>query len=151
MSLLKNKHVITAMIVAPILAIITFFATDYVVSEQPQAAQEGSSYKLAGRPNCRYTSGVCTLKNGDVLMDISFDNAVLNIDSQLALNGVKVALNDNAPLAMNNTDTNNEKWQVAFPTAPSVTDTLKLAIESNGVVYYAEQSLGFIKKKTLTD
>jgi hypothetical protein len=66
MNILKNKHLILAMFVAPVLAIIAYFSVDFVVSEKPQAAVEGAAYKLAARSNCRYQSGACTLKNGDI-------------------------------------------------------------------------------------
>ncbi|MGY0646152.1 MAG: hypothetical protein ACW7DN_16410, partial [Paraglaciecola chathamensis] len=60
----KNKHIITALIVTPLLAIAGYFATDYIVSERPQQAQQGGQYQLAALPNCRYASGKCGLKNG---------------------------------------------------------------------------------------
>lgn len=55
--LLTNKHVVIAMLVAPVLAVIAYFAVDASVSEPPKAAQPGQSYPLAVRSNCRYTSG----------------------------------------------------------------------------------------------
>ncbi|NOQ87942.1 MAG: hypothetical protein GQ550_03380, partial [Gammaproteobacteria bacterium] len=54
MQILKNKHLILAMFVAPVLAIIAYSSVDTIVSEQPQAAMQGSSYKLAAKSNCRY-------------------------------------------------------------------------------------------------
>jgi len=65
MSFFKNKHVITAMIVAPILAIVSYYAVDLMVKEQPKAAVEGQAYKLIAKSNCRYSSGACDLVNGD--------------------------------------------------------------------------------------
>ena len=70
MQILKNKHLILAMFVAPVLAIIAYFSVDSIVSEKPQAALQGSSYKLAAKSNCRYQSGNCTLKNGDIEVQI---------------------------------------------------------------------------------
>ena len=66
MRFLKNKHTVMAMIITPMLAVIAYFATDHLVSEPPQEARPGQSYKLAAKSNCRYQSGICTLKNGDV-------------------------------------------------------------------------------------
>ena len=61
---------ILAMFVAPVLAIIAYFATDRIVSEKPHQAQQGNTYKLAAKSNCRYKSGQCTLHNGDVQVNV---------------------------------------------------------------------------------
>ena len=42
--MLTNKHVVIALIVAPILAVIAYFATDAAVGEKPHKAQAGKSY-----------------------------------------------------------------------------------------------------------
>jgi NADH:ubiquinone oxidoreductase subunit 3 (subunit A) len=59
----KNWHVIIAMIVAPILAVLAWFAVDYFVAERPHAAKEGAAYSLIAKSNCRYDSGQCDLEN----------------------------------------------------------------------------------------
>lgn len=61
----KNKHFILALLIAPILSIIAYFGTDMALSEKPHAAKEGETYKLASKSNCRYTSGLCDMENGD--------------------------------------------------------------------------------------
>ena len=66
MSILTNRHFVIALIVAPILAIIAWFAVDKLVAPPPVAAQPGQSFKLIAKPNCRYDSGQCELVNGDV-------------------------------------------------------------------------------------
>jgi len=68
---LTNKHLIIAMIVAPILAVIAYYGVDRVVSETPHKAVKGQSYPLAAKSNCRYKSGECTLKNGDISLTIN--------------------------------------------------------------------------------
>jgi hypothetical protein len=44
------------MIVAPILAIISYFTVDYYVAEVPHKAKQGQSYKMLVKPNCRWAS-----------------------------------------------------------------------------------------------
>ena len=61
----KNKHFIVALLIAPILAIIAYFGVDIAVSEKPHAAKKGQSYKLVSKSNCRYTSGLCDMENGE--------------------------------------------------------------------------------------
>ena len=67
-----NKHVVTAFIVAPIFALISYFATDSVVSERPKQAEEGVAYPFSVKPNYRYQSGKCTLENGDLSIHFTF-------------------------------------------------------------------------------
>ena len=92
-----NKHVVTAFIVAPILALISYFATDKVVSEKPSVAKEGAAYPLSVKPNCRYQSGLCTLENGDLTIHLEFlengaGRAIFIAQSNLALEGLKVGV-----------------------------------------------------------
>lgn len=46
----KNKHLIIALLIAPILSLIAYFGTDLALSEKPHAAKEGESYKLPASP-----------------------------------------------------------------------------------------------------
>jgi len=62
MSVLKNKHLVIAMLVAPVLAVLSYFALDVLVGERPKPAEEGQSYPLVEKPDCRYASGHCGLK-----------------------------------------------------------------------------------------
>ena len=52
----KDKHVVMAMIVAPILAIFAWVGVDYIVAEKAQPAEPGSMYPLVARSNCRKTA-----------------------------------------------------------------------------------------------
>ena len=70
MGFFTNKHVITAFIVAPILAVLSYYAVDLLLKEQPHVAVAGSSYPLVAQSNCRYTSGRCDLKNADFVAQI---------------------------------------------------------------------------------
>ena len=66
----SNKHVLVAMLVAPVLAIMAWFAVDYFVAERPHAAEEGATYTLLAKSNCRYASGKCDLENADFELTI---------------------------------------------------------------------------------
>ena len=67
----KNKHVIVAMVVAPILAVFAWFATGMLVDEQGHTMKDGSLYTLNVKSNCRWESGKCSLKNEDIQIDIT--------------------------------------------------------------------------------
>jgi hypothetical protein len=58
------------MVVAPILAIMSYLATDHMVSEKPHIAKDGNIYKMRVNSNCRWDSGKCTLDNEDIKIDI---------------------------------------------------------------------------------
>ena len=61
----KNKHVVIAMLVAPVLSILAWLAVDYFISERPHVAESGATYALIAKSNCRYDSGQCDLENSD--------------------------------------------------------------------------------------
>ena len=42
----KNKHVLVAVVVAPILAVLAWFATGMIVDEKEHAMKNGSIYTL---------------------------------------------------------------------------------------------------------
>jgi hypothetical protein len=73
----KNKHVITSMIVAPILAIISYFTVDYYVAEVPHKAKQGQSYKMLVKPNCRWASGACVIDCGLEVLSFALTKANL--------------------------------------------------------------------------
>ncbi len=91
----KNKHVLVALIVAPILAILSWYATGFIVDEKEHAMKDGSIYTLVVRPNCRWTSGKCTLANSDLKIDITgkYTSHTLELDikSPVPLSEIKIA------------------------------------------------------------
>jgi hypothetical protein len=157
MNILKNKHLILAMFVAPVLAIIAYFATDYVVSEKPHQAQQGNTYKLAANPNCRYQSGQCTLQNGDVEVRVTVERITaslieLTLRSSMPAQKVLASFvedNDTAqPQAMQSVDAENTVWHAKFNISNPETAQLRLAMELSGALFYAETPAVFIDYST---
>jgi hypothetical protein len=154
---LTNKHVIIAMIVAPILAVITYYAVDYSVSEKPQQAIEGQSYPLAAKSNCRYESGKCTFKNGDVDITLVAEKVgttqlALTLTSTLPIQGAKIALANDAsspaPEAMIAIDQSQEQWTVTLPNIITETSRLHIALAVNDSIYFGETETIFTTYKT---
>ena len=154
--LLKNKHLILAMFITPVLAILAYFATDYMVSEKPQLAQQGEAYKLAANSNCRYQSGVCTLRNGDIEVSVRakrIDNnqLELTVNSELEIQSALVLfINDkenrkSEPIVMRAESENS--WKIKLKQKQDE-NTLRLALGIDGSLYYAETSAVFIDYKT---
>lgn len=158
MSFFTNKHVIVAMVVAPILAVVSYYAVDLVVKERPQAAEQGQSYRLVAKSNCRYTSGACNLVNSEFksqLVVLKQDSGeVLQLTASHALQGVKVgfsAADDEPPaepLAMWSGDDAHKVWSIALPVVADQNNKLVIAMLSGGSHYYAETTLGFAEYKT---
>ncbi len=150
--MLKNKHVIAALIITPILSVLAYFATDAYVSEKPHKAIEGEQYPLVAKSNCRYASGQCTLENGDVEIKLrtqSIANGLrtLDLESNIELSAAKVALSydneANEPTNMSNVDGQGQKWSAEFRDGNSETDQIQLVIVARNSIYYAQTGLIF--------
>ena len=91
----KNKHVLAAIIIAPILAILSWYATGFLVDEKEHVMKDGAIYTLVVRPNCRWASGKCTLSNSDLKIDITgkYTSHTLELDikSPVPLSEIKIA------------------------------------------------------------
>lgn len=157
MHIFKNKHLLLAMFVAPVLAIIAYFATDYVVSEKPHRAQQGNSYKLAAMSNCRYQSGQCTLQNGDIEVNVRVnritESAVeLTLHSNMPLDKALASFaSENTatePLAMHSTASQGNSWRAEFDVIDPEKSELRLALELSGAIFYAETPAVFIDYST---
>ena len=142
----KNKHIIVAMIVAPILAVIAYLATDSLVGEKPHKAEAGKSYSLVALPNCRYPSGHCTLKNAEFSIDLKVGQAgvnrmTLSLESKHPLQGVKAAL-------VVATDDTALHWTVDLSGDHSELSRLRLVVAAADSFYYGETGLAFIDYQT---
>ena len=156
MNILKNKHLILAMFVAPLLAIIAYFSVDYMVSEKPKAAQQGGTYKLAAKSNCRYQSGVCTLKNGDIEVKLHarrIDERMveLKMHSELPIQNAIISYVvgefTSQPVAMN-TESAAGDWYVTIELSDPENSQLRMALSIADAMYYAETTAVFIDYET---
>lgn len=155
----KNKHLIIALLIAPILSIIAYFGADIALSEKPHAAVEGETYKLAAKSNCRYTSGLCDMTNGDFKVQFRSEKLTaqgleLTLKSAFPLEGVKLSLvngqeQSGQPVDMQSADSSGQQWMVSLPKPESEESWLRVAIQSNGTLYYGETQTAFVKYETL--
>lgn len=155
----KNKHFLVALLIAPILSLIAYFGTDMAVSEKPHAAKEGETYKLAAKSNCRYTSGLCDMNNGDFKVQFRSEKLTANgldlsLKAAYPLEGVKLSLVDNPdesaqPIDMQPTDSTGQHWAISLNKPASAESLLRVAIQSEGTLYYGETQAVFVKYETL--
>ncbi len=153
----KNKHIIVAMIVAPILALLSYFATDHVVSEKPHAAIAGQSYKLVAKSNCRYESGLCTLENAELNITLraefpSADQVVLLLTSNNPLKGAKIALakpgENSTPVEMSAIEADTTRWKAQLYSPSIEASSIMLVVAAGESSYYAETGIAFAKYET---
>ena len=148
-----NKHVIIAMIVAPILSILAWFAVGNLTGEQPTPAQPGQSYPLVEKSNCRYASGSCDLENEDFQIRLSVQDVPsgeqLVLSSSHPLEGVVVSVAEPgsgaAPSGMRATDGQGLEWRIALGTMLSGKERIRLVARSAGSSYFGEASITFME------
>ena len=158
MSFWKNKHLLIAALMAPILGILTYLAIDMLVSEKPKPAQVGQSYILAELPNCRYSSGKCDLKNADFKLvlttdQLGGDQVLLKLKSEFPLDGVMLAQQVNEdqesqPKPMRAVGTDGLNWSQEIWNPDPENQRLHLVASSGGSLYVGDAALKFTIKKT---
>lgn len=161
MSVLKNKHLVIAMLVAPILAVLAYYAMDSLVGEKPKPAEQGQSYPLVEKPNCRYNSGKCGMRNADfelnlVTSDPGSGRIELKLESGYALDGVMVSLvrngNDTTPpAAMRSASGDGRHWSLVLERPEPETDRLRLVASAQGSLYYGDVATRFTRPDSIDD
>lgn len=151
--MLKNKHVIVAMLVAPVLAILAWFAVDYMVAERPQPATQGGAYPLVAKSNCRYDSGRCDLENADfelslLPLEISSSQVTLSLTSRFPLQQATIALVEDgteaSPVQMSGKNAERTEWGGAIALPGNDEASLRIAVASSGTTFFAEVPVVFL-------
>lgn len=150
----KNKHVVIAMLVAPVLAIMAWFAVDFFVGERPHAATPGSTYTLVAKSNCRYASGQCDLENADFKLSIrpgmvSASSIALTLSASHELQSAAMGLVDGddtrPPAPMTRTNDTGTEWQALLPSPASDDASIRVAVRANDATWYAEVPVVFLQ------
>jgi hypothetical protein len=154
----KNKHLLVATLMAPVLGLISYFGINTLLSESPQVAETGQSYMLVEKPNCRYSSGLCGLKNVDFELEISFDRLaddrlLLKLWSEHPLDGVMMArvVNENDesdPKPMRSTGSDGLNWALEIDNPDPQNQRLHLVASSSGTFYIGDAALKFTFDET---
>lgn len=144
----KNKHLIVALLIAPMLAIIAWFSVDYFVAERPHAAKPGAAYELIAKPNCRRASDQCDLANEDVEVSIvvpSYDSA--GVDAQLvstiAVDRAAIGLGESEPSALSASGDDARRWVGRVEGRLNADSRLRIALVIGGSTFYAEVPVTF--------
>jgi hypothetical protein len=155
MSLFRNRHIIIALVVAPILAVVAWLSVDYLFGERPQAAVSGQSYPLVEMPGCRYGGGACGLKNADFELLVTLETgtegaAVLQVDSAFPLDGVVAALvsaeaGEREPGGLRRVEPGGRSWAIDLAQPPAAEDRLRIVASAEGAKYFGEVSTRFVQ------
>lgn len=153
MSIFKNRHVVVASLMAPVLGLIGYFGVNALVSEKPHAAKAGQSYQLVEKPNCRYSSGTCGLKNGDFELTLNYEHLasgrlLLKLESANPLEGVLAALVENedeneSPVEMQPADPEGVNWQLEIERPDPERHRLRLVAAANESLYFGDVAMKF--------
>ena len=158
MSFWKNKHVLVATLAAPVLALIAYFGMGAIIGEKPKPAEAGQSYQLVEKPNCRYSSGQCGLKNVDFELTISFeplgnDRLLLNLKSENPLDGVMLALvansvEEDTPQKMQPLGNDGLNWSLEIAQPDPERDRLHLVASASQTLYFGDVATKFTSSET---
>ena len=151
----KNKHVVTALIVAPILAVLAWIAVGQIAGEKAHVAEPGAAYPLVARSNCRWESGECELVNNDVKMtilplELGTQYTRLSLDSEFPLAEATFALltGGNEVVARAERDASPDAAAQMTVTIPAFADPeamLRVAVTVQESLYFAEVPVVFMR------
>lgn len=148
-----NKHVIVALIVAPILSVLAWIAVGNMIGEKPAPAKAGQTYPLVEKSNCRWQSGACNLENEDFELVLSYREAStgrqLLLQSSHALEGVALGVGaedgEGQPQMMRAVDGQGLEWLITLPQRPDPQQRIRLVARSGGSTWFADASTAFLQ------
>ena len=148
-----NKHVVVALIVAPILAILAWVGVGQLTGEKPHVALPGQSYPLVEKSNCRYESGACDLQNEDFKLRLTLEETaggtemVLSASHPLqgAVLGIGGAEDDGQPATMRATDGRGIEWRLAVAGKPGPQQRIRLVARAGESSYFGDAATTFLQ------
>jgi hypothetical protein len=141
-------------LVAPILSVVAWWAIGVLFGEKPQQAQEGRTYPLLEKSNCRYASGLCTLENVEFKLALSYteDDAgyFLVVRASHILQGILLAVGQSevelsSPAAMTAVDEQGTHWRMALDSRPTTQARIRLVASASGSTWFGDDSASFLQ------
>lgn len=148
-----NKHVIIAMIVAPILSILAWIAVGQLTGEKPHVARPGQSYPLVEKSNCRFESGACDLENEEFRLRLTFHEGDAGQEFVLSashpLQGVVLSVGEpdleSPPATMRASDGQGLEWRLALGSRPGPDQRIRLVARAGESSYFGDAGTVFLQ------
>lgn len=153
--MLSNRHVVIALLMAPIMAVLAWFGVGWLVTDstlKPAPPVAGSAYPLVEQSGCRYGGGVCTLKNHELELALrATSTSQLMLTANVPLEQVWAALvsdGDGAPRAAHALSDDFTAWRLDDFEAVTPGDTLRLVVVLGESQFFGEVTLAFIAPRS---
>ncbi|MHA7816605.1 MAG: hypothetical protein ACX93N_09025 [Pseudohaliea sp.] len=148
--MLRNRHVLIALLVTPVLALLAWFGVGQLAGEKPAPAEPGRAYPLVEQPNCRYASGACDLRNADLELHIRLGDGrepKVTVTSSHPLERVQLAHAREAgnDLPGDLARVAEGRWEGQLRARPVEGDRLRLVAQGAGAFYYGEVATAFAR------
>ncbi|MFO7787243.1 MAG: hypothetical protein R6W87_05630 [Halospina sp.] len=154
----RNFHFIVALLVAPALAILAWYAADAALGDRKEQAKEGLGYELIGDSNCRYESGTCTMSNGNFELDIKVDRAgegdlAVRLESAhpldaMTMGWVNPGADDTEQTPLEPANDKGTLWEGVIPGEASTKARMRVLARADDTSYYGEAKTVFIDYET---
>ncbi len=151
-SLMGKRHLVTSLLVAPLLAMAGWWASGLFSSQEPVPAQKGGVYPLLEKSNCRYASGECLLENVDFTIALTYvlrsDGHFLLAQASHPLSDILLAVDEDehsAPQFMARRGTNSREWSLTLDGRPGAAARIRLVARSADVIWFGDAATHFIK------
>jgi hypothetical protein len=150
--MLSNKNLLVAILVAPVLSILGWWAAGTFIGEKPRPVQEGQVYPLLEKSSCRYASGLCELENVDFKLVLSYREDNLGrhmvVRASHSLQGILMAVgpaeSESAPGEMKVMDEQGTQWQMALDRRPDPQARIRLVVRAVGSTWFGDASTQFL-------
>jgi hypothetical protein len=151
--MLTNRNIVVAMLVAPILSVIAWWAVGVFIGEKPKPAQPGRSYLLIEQSNCRYASGECDLENADFKLTVSYlesaSGPYLAVRSTHALDSMFMTVaysgSESPPKSMTSVGGHNTRWRMEVNSRPDLQARIRLVASAFGSAWFGDAGIRFLQ------
>ena len=152
-----SRHVVAALVTAPILAWLAWAAIGQWSGAgvtEPSIAMAGKAYPLVEQPGCRYAGGRCKLANESMVLELSMlDATQISAVSSVPLDFLLIglAVEDAAdPQLAAVSDTTRREWLATLAKGFADQGHLRLVAGVGGAVWFGEASVTFTQGSTRT-
>ena len=151
--MLSNRNLIVAILVAPVLSILGWWAAGVFTGEKPRPAQAGKIYPLLEKSGCRYAGGECELENVDINLTLSYrendSTGHIEVSASHAFQSIHMAVGSaesvSNPVEMEAIGEQGKQWQMALGARPDQNARIRLVARAAGSTWFGDASTRFLQ------